>query len=388
MEYDKKNKKIVQQSLKIIRDNKDDHRSFDVEDKSVIREIYEDIEDANIKIKKLIKDKKVRRSERLNIVGSIKEGIISARILNYIREKRCKKIEYECKLDERNIRIHFYVYDKISKAYLERGLKNILMWLSICGKYSKNHCSRTLKVSIYLTPLVKDYPMNDEILGPDNINTGYSYVCSENNEIVVYRKEEWFKVFIHECFHAYDLQPSNSVSHEIGMKLNNEFSLSSGISIIETYVEVWARIINSYFSAINNSSNYDEFLSLLSFNFRLESIFSFIQAIKVLNYVGLTYTDILKNKDKVIENYKEDTNVFAYIILGAILMNKPMNFIIWCNNNNINLFKFNNTRDKTILFWRFILSHMKAYQTKTKFKKYEKYTSMVEGIGLSVVNSE
>ena len=53
-----------------------------------------------------------------------------------------------------------------------------------------------------------------DILDQVNCNTAVTYACAVNGECLIYRKEEWFKVFIHETFHAYEFQP-DSVNDEL-----------------------------------------------------------------------------------------------------------------------------------------------------------------------------
>ena len=46
------------------------------------------------------------------------------------------------------------------------------------------------------------------MLSSYHVNTGYtqhSLINSNYKDIIIFRKEEWFKVFIHECIHAYNL---------------------------------------------------------------------------------------------------------------------------------------------------------------------------------------
>ena len=44
-----------------------------------------------------------------------------------------------------------------------------------------------------------------EILSPDIVNTGLTRRCATDNEVVIYRQEEWFKVLIHELIHGFGL---------------------------------------------------------------------------------------------------------------------------------------------------------------------------------------
>jgi L-rhamnose isomerase len=64
----------------------------------------------------------------------------------------------------------------------------------------------TEKIYIYHTSLLKILPnTNVDILNENNVNTAFTRTCPSNSEIVVFRKEEWFKVFIHETFHSFGI---------------------------------------------------------------------------------------------------------------------------------------------------------------------------------------
>ena len=41
-----------------------------------------------------------------------------------------------------------------------------------------------------------------KVLDQDNCNTAVTYACAIKGECLIYRKEEWFKVLIHETMHA------------------------------------------------------------------------------------------------------------------------------------------------------------------------------------------
>ena len=57
--------------------------------------------------------------------------------------------------------------------------------------------------------------------------------------------------------------------------------------------------------------------------------------------------------------YKEDTNVFAYYIIVAILMANFNNFILWCIDNNTNLFNFKKDESSVDNFVMFISDNYK-----------------------------
>jgi hypothetical protein len=57
--------------------------------------------------------------------------------------------------------------------------------------------------------------------------------------------------------------------------------------------------------------------------------------------------------------YKEETNVFAYYIIVAILISNFNNFIVWCIDNNTNLINFKKEQTNIDSFIRFISENYK-----------------------------
>ena len=125
---------------------------------------------------------------------------------------------------------------------------NMLTWLHIVLQHASPKCASKLSVYVYLTSLTKELPKTQvEILNSHHINTAFTFSCPINAEIVVFRKEEWFKVFMHETFHNFALDFSdmdNSVCHA---KILEMFPVNSEVNLFEAYTEFWARIMNVIF---------------------------------------------------------------------------------------------------------------------------------------------
>jgi hypothetical protein len=88
----------------------------------------------------------------------------------------------------------------------------------------------------------------------------------------------------------------------------------------------------------------ERFLNIFYDNIQHESVFSIFQCVKILNFMGLDYNIISNCNDEnytiVKKLYKEHTNVFAYYVIVSILLGNFNNFILWCIDNNTNLFNF------------------------------------------------
>lgn len=162
----------------------------------------------------------------------------------------------------------------------------------------KFHC-RPVVADILLSPIKKYYP-EDKIFGLDNANTGY---CNYN-KIVVYREEEWFKVFIHEFIHYCQWESIlNQDQPELFTLFHRKFN------VYEAYCEITARTLNCcYISAITRIP--------VSCLYEIERQYSLQHMVNVLHHMGLDYHDLF---DPSVE-FKERTNVFAYTVITAILM--------------------------------------------------------------------
>jgi hypothetical protein len=185
-----------------------------------------------------------------------------------------------------------------------------------------------------MTPLEKYVPSsNDHLVNEKHANTAFTYSCSHNNKIVLYRKEDWFKTFIHETFHCLGLDFSG---HPSADKYNPRIAqLFTGVDsatdfrIYESYCEVWAQVINHLF-ALNRKSRVksDAFIKPL----RKDTAFTIYQMQKYLRIYESSYNNLLYPlKPKYI--YQEDTNVFSYYVLRSFLLWNLDAFLQFCIAN-------------------------------------------------------
>lgn len=274
-------------------------------------------------------------------------------IKKYIRENEIYQLTYTCIINGRTINSHFTLFSeeellKLDDKYL-KNIKMIYIWLKICASYSSKSCAKTLDIYIYQTPFIKELPNTvTTTLSVEHVNTAFTISCSPESEIVIFRNEEWFKVFIHETFHAYGLDSGANNKNQILKLLSQLFPIDSDYNISEAYAETWARIMNvalCSFNALENKKDLSTFNKYMSFNLQLERFFALYQCNKVLGFMGLTYNNIHEPGEKnayLRKNlYREDTHVFAYYILTAIFLNNYGEFLSWCNNHNTALLQLN-----------------------------------------------
>jgi hypothetical protein len=291
------------------------------------------------------------------------------KIRSHIDETVMTEIKYNFSLYGRQITLYFMVEDEnVDLDSFHTYVDTIIMWLYILNKYASKKCSNTLTVYLYFTSLKKTLPKsNIDILDQIHVNTAFTTTCPKDSEIVVFRKEEWFKVFIHETFHNFGLDFSdmnNNTAHSCILEI---FKVDSQVNLYETYTEFWAEIMNALFCgffSIQDKTNLEEFLSYSEFFINLERTYSFFQLVKTLNFMGLTYKDLYsKTKASKIKRdnlYKEKSNVLAYYIMKTILMNNYQGFLIWCKTRNFSLIQFNKTDAIQKDFCRFIEENYKT----------------------------
>lgn len=242
----------------------------------------------------------------------------------------------------------FFVIPKGTAAHIDKYVKKINTWLQVASLYAKPGCSKTVTVYLYLTDLMKQLPEKDGfILDAENANTAFTTSCQPATEIILYRREEWFKVFIHESFHNLGLDFIGS--EDVKKKLFAIFPVKSEFKLYETYTEMWAELLNIIFiqsssqqqlESLRLEHNLSQSLRLVSLRLVLlrlehdiqtEQKFSLFQTAKILDHFGMTYSDIFDKKKQ--KKYKENTEIFCYFILKTLLLYNCNDFIEWLHDH-------------------------------------------------------
>ena len=345
---------------------------------NLLIKIYSEIETSDLYVKKDMNKEcfKILSKPDIKIPEYYKSKWVPYSIQKYIEEEGKYMLEFKCMLDGRKIEIYFMLYDsdevlKIESEYYEY-IRYIYTWLRICYSFSSKNINSSLSIYIYLTPNKKELPeLSSEVLGVDNVNSGFSYVCREKGEIIIYRKEEWRKVFIHETFHSFCFDVNGRGVIEIEKDLRKIYNVNILPNISETYSEFWARVLNCCFfsfdkSKLNNrKERLNNFLLYSNFCLEMERIYSFYQVSKILSFMGLTYKSLIEKQSEhfIKKIYKEDTHVLSYYVLVCVLFNNYENFLLWCDENNPDFFKFNNNNN--IVTVKKLLEYInKEYDTK------------------------
>jgi len=299
-------------------------------------------------------------------------------IREHIDELSFSEISYFFSLFNRNIKIIFVVQDpniELKINTYNMYVDSIIMWLYILNLYSSKQCANSLVIYFYFTSLEKKLPeSNIQILDEKHVNTAFTTTCPKDSEIVIFRREEWFKVFLHETFHNFGLDFSDMNNDNCHNYLLNIFKVKSFVNSYEAYTEFWAEIINALFCSFyslkekdrekGGSNNEKVFLSNAEFFINFERCYSFFQLVKVLDFMGLSYEDLYLNRteSRLLREtlYKEKTNVLAYYVIKTVMMNNYPSFLLWCNKNNLSLIAFKKTITNQKKFCEFIEKNYKS----------------------------
>jgi hypothetical protein len=363
---------------------------------TIISELYTDIYEAykyliNLKQKGNyfnITTKKILSATQITKPQSFNSKSFPDLIRNHIDELTMSEVSYTFSLYGRNIRIVFIVEEDNVELKLETFngyVDAIIMWLYILNQYASKQCANSLVIYLYFTSLEKKLPdSNIIILDEMNVNTAFTTTCPKDSEIVIFRKEEWFKVLIHETFHNFALDFSDMNNDEANNCILDIFKVNSQVNLYESYTEFWAEIMNALFCSfftLKDKTDINEFLSNSEFFINFERTFSFFQLVKTLNFMGLTYKDLYANSEHSIiirENlYKEKTNVLAYHVIKCVVINNYQGFLSWCKNNNFSLLQFKKTLTNQKEFCKFI---EKNYKTSSMLNSIKETQSFLNNI--------
>lgn len=365
---------------------------------NIIKIFYNEIKLASIWVntKSVINKIQTHLKEKNNKDDSIPEWILqeSQYMPNFIQSYIIKHLKgyliFKCKINDRNIKIYFGLLNNTdfnSLGKFDKYVKKMIIWLKIAFLYAPDKCSNNLEIFCFLTPFKKQLPGNQfEILSSKNCNSAVTTSCRPHGEILVYREEEFMKVFIHESFHTLGLDFSNMPLYNFNKKVRYIFPLKSEFNLFEAYAEFWANTMNSLLIAydlLDNKDDIDNFYLYSDFCMQFEQIFSLFQMVKILDFMGISYPNLYNSDDasNSIRRYlfKEKTNVFAYYIIKNILLYNNIDFLIWCKNHNNNVISFNKTSNNLEYFWQFILSSYNNENFLQDIKMMESILKKIKG---------
>ena len=321
----------------------------------------------------------IPKPNRLNMSSIPKD------VLDYIHKNSSYLFQFSSRVGDRTIKVYFVTNHTEAATHVDtytQYFERMMIWFHIAFKYSSDACGTNIGVYIYDTPLRKSLPKRrTDIVGVSHANTAYTYACPveqrsprttrssigsgvSESEIILFRSEEWFKVFIHETFHMLGLDfagmPNLDATRNV---MRDTFPIQSDMEIFESYTETWATIINACFCSHFCLDNMGKvtFVSYVEVLLGFEAAWRIFQMHKILRFMGLAYSDLYSKSKKAelarANLYREDTNVFAYYVVTSLLLVNYGDFLEWCSTNNGvgGNMSFHKTGANTVAFANFIV---------------------------------
>jgi hypothetical protein len=339
-EYKKSNYQIKVGKIKI---NKKNSVKDDINSLIILNEI-------NKKIKFENNPNQCDNFWKENIMEKIEDAIF---ISDYLKSKIKYSLNYELKLQWFNSDYQITGYYDIFFSSLSDILDFInqletLIKITIFmyDKINLNKSINVIKTFFFLTEFKKKLFWNKyETIGKHHVNSGLtSYkitqdvTCCLDNHILIWRKEEMLKVYIHELIHYFKIDSKVNFS----IDFNSIFCLASEVNILpnEAYTDFIAIILNSIVYSFSNKLD-------LKNNLINDIKFSLFQTAKILHYFKFEKWDDFQNSNCNLY-LKQDSNVFPYyIIKSALLLNFDLtiNLLEEITFKNTFNFNFDSTKD-------------------------------------------
>lgn len=243
-------------------------------------------------------------------------------INNYLYEKIRKDLTIKNSYNFGKRRINIFSEKKLPIIYIKKIDRILNFFDGAIGR------PKTYYIDIYLLDVPKKLNTQFPDLNRNVVNSGSNLI--EKRKVVIFRKEEWEKVLVHELihylnWHIYTIRKSLMYAFE-------DINTSSNISPNEGYTEFFALIL--YYFIKNKDIDY---------HLTRELAWGFVQSAKVLKYKNFNnYQELFSG-----EEYSQDSFLLGYFILKTYFLfkNRYQKCIKLGENNDSECFKNINLRD-------------------------------------------
>lgn len=210
---------------------------------------------------------------------------------------------------------------------------------------------------IWLVDIKKKLP-KFQFLSSHCVNSASTY-CDNCTDIKIWRIEECKKVACHEIFHCIGLDFHNIPDFFLS-KLKSVFNIcySNDLLIFESYVELWATLINCIclsYKLTNDLMYIDQLI-----NYEIQ--FSIFQSSKILSLFDFDNFDDFFNIhgfQKKNKKYKQNTCAISYYIIKSALLYSINDFINFCyENNKLSIINFYESNKSYVKLLDLILSSL------------------------------
>lgn len=293
------------------------------------------------KLMPFIPNPSITKFEKMPSITPPITEVISKEIVKHIHTSLKYVIEYNINYPNiQTFTILFYVTTKPSKKDLIEYSQRLYVVLNTISFFivlmKIKNSNKRLKynhqnIYFFMTNLKKLLPSHKTELEQYHVNTGYTAPHQGASDIVIYRKEEWYKVFIHEYVHNHHLDFS-SLNSSFSKLTKKIYNINNDILFSEAMSEIWALSVNilmiSYlfkkynmFPELHNVIPFERTKKGVDYIFQYllnaEIYFSIIQTKKILNYLNINYNHLF-DKSKRVKFHNDNTNVCSYYLIKTI----------------------------------------------------------------------
>ncbi len=246
-------------------------------------------------------------------------SFLSKEVGDYIK----KNFHYKIHIQFEEVEMVYYSKtSKLSKKEMQDIKKIIILIFLFKDTYDRDHFRQ--KVIYYPTPLKKMMPIQKhQCLGRNECNSGLTYVNShsdpnhiDNGDIIIFRKEEHCKVFIHEMIHS-NFRDLMLIRHSENREFTKRFCTDYDILLNESYTEFNATILNIFYLGIIHHLNEKKINELL----RKEIKYGIYVCKRIMNYFDIERVNqIIKKNEFCEKKLHQKTNVISYYFFKPLQM--------------------------------------------------------------------
>lgn len=338
------------QNINYIFENYSNKLKFNIKDPYFIKLLYTLIDRAS----EMKTEHTITHNTNVKVDKIQNNKFISTEIVQFLETSTFTHYYIHFKIKEVLYHIHIYTQHSIN---INKYIHFIKLILNMCSQHATTRYN-VFTFKIILTAINKSQPIIP--VEPSTINSGMTEYPSiprpdDHKQITIFRQEEWFKVFIHECFHLFCLDFAGDDA-DYKHLFKPLFNIESDFLFFESLCEFWARTINiaiiSY--ATKKYILYEEFKALMEVNLQIEKIYSLLQMKHILGNMGFTYESLIdKNRTTP---YVENTNMFCYYVLTPVLLFHYEQTMSWFIEHNQTLLQFKRDKKNISLFFHYIKS--------------------------------
>lgn len=232
-----------------------------------------------------------------------------------------------------NTEVHLYVPENDENPDI-----NVILKIFSFFRALTNDKDKFIKLVVFYGNQKKYLPMNSSVICPDNVNSG---ATMKGVIITIWRREEFYKVLIHELVHYFDLDfyVTDSIYKKLDKYTQDNVTIKGIDRVNESYAEILAVTIHSVIYSVIMNISVDKILST-------EMLYSCLQFAKIFNFFG--YDDCNMENKRI--NVHQTTSVWSYYIIKCMfLLNYDKILKFWEENgfSILNDFNSENNYEKT-----------------------------------------